>query len=116
MCSFSESCVLIHFRLVCRRLKLFPCFVFFPHRLPCRRTRLAHHHQSVHCVRSYVLRAYRWRQSDICITCTLLTHVVLHFSRHPRPYYPPTLDSLIFPYVSHSHYFCVILQLPTYIR
>src|SRR5260370_762203 len=41
MCSFSESCVLIHFRLVCRRLKLFPCFVFFPHRLPCRRTRLA---------------------------------------------------------------------------
>jgi hypothetical protein len=48
-----QSCVFIHFLLVCRHLKLFLCsaFVFFPHRPPCRRAPLAlHHHQSVHCV------------------------------------------------------------------
>jgi len=46
-----QSCVLIHFGLVCRRLRLFLCFVFFPHRLPCCRASLArHYHQSVHRV------------------------------------------------------------------
>jgi hypothetical protein len=103
MCSFSESCVLIHFRLVSRRLELFPCFVFFPHRLPCRRARLARRHQSVHRVRSYVLRAYLWRQSVILWnTCTLLRRVALLFSHHPQSYYPP-LNSLISPIMSHTH-------------
>ena len=49
------------------------------------------------------MRAYRWRQSVIlCNTCTLVRHVALPFSHHPRSYCP-LLNSLNSPLMSHTH-------------
>jgi hypothetical protein len=50
---------------------------------------------------SCVSRAYLWRPSVICCTCTFVRRVALLFPHCPRFYHPPLNSSL--PLMSHTH-------------